>query len=116
MQLALSGGREERMALMRDPNRILHNYVLRNPRIGLDEVQAAAKLPSMNPESLAFIADHPEWGRNSTVCIALARNPKTPTAIAVRMLDKIPEADVRLIAKGAGRAALVQAARRKLNL
>ena len=116
MSLALAGGREERAALMRDPNRTLQGYVLRNPRIGLDEVQAAAKLTSLLPEALVQIAEHPEWGRNPTICSAVARNPKTPTSLAVKLLDRIPEADVRQIAKGMGRAAIVQAARRKLSL
>jgi hypothetical protein len=116
MQLALSGTREERMALLRDTNRVLHGFVLKNPRIGLDEVQAAAKLTSLAPEALQQIADHAEWSRSPIVCTALVRNPKTPMATAVRLLDRIPEAEVRIIAKGSGRAQLVQAARRKLNL
>jgi len=116
MQLALAGGREERMALLRDVNRTLHGYVLRNPRIGIDEVLQAAKLTSLAPDALQLIADHPEWSRNATVCTAVVKNAKTPIAIAVRLLDRISDGDVRLIAKGAGRAQLVAAARRKLNL
>jgi hypothetical protein len=116
MQLALAGGREDRAALLRDPNRMLQTYVLRNPRIGLDEVQAAAKLAALSPEALALIAEHPEWGNNPVVCSAVVRNPKTPITLAVRLLDRVSEGDVRQIAKGVGRAALVAAARRKLNL
>ena len=114
MALALSCGREERHHLLRDNNKVLHAYVLRNPHLGLDEVQAAAKLNSLSPEALKAIGDHPEWGQNSVICAALVRNPKTPMAIALRLLPRIPLNDLRAIAKGAGRQQVVLAARKLL--
>src|SRR5205085_12379679 len=42
LQLAKTGGREERMKLLRDPGKLLHVHVLKNPRITLEEVQWAA--------------------------------------------------------------------------
>jgi hypothetical protein len=90
--------------------------VLRNPRIGLDEVQYAAKLASLSPEAVKFIAEHVDWGQNPTVCAALVRNPKTAPATAIKLLDRIPMTDLRLIAKGGARQQVVQAARRKLAL
>jgi hypothetical protein len=115
MQLALSGGREERMALFRDVNKTLHVYVLRNPRIALDEIQYAAKQPSLSPEALKMIAEHREWGSNATVCAALVRNPKTPLPVALRLLERIPASDLRAIAKGGARDQIVHAARKKLG-
>jgi len=115
MALALSGDRETRFALMRDTNKVLHLYVLRNPRIGLDEVQYAAKLTGLSPDALKFIAEHREWGANATVCTALVRNPKTPLPIALRLLPKLPLTEVRAIAKGGARDQIVQAARKRVN-
>ena len=114
MSLALKAGRAERHHLLRDNNKVLHAYVLRNPRIGIDEVQAAAKLNSLSPEALKAIGDHPEWGQNSVICAALVRNPKTPMAIALRLLPRVPLNDLRAIAKGAGRQQIVLAARKLL--
>ena len=114
MQLALSGTREERTALFRDPNKTLHVYVLKNPRIGLDEVQAAAKLPNLSPDALKLVAEHREWSVNAQVCTALVRNPKTPMPLALRLLDRVAPSDLRAIAKGGARDQLVQAARKKL--
>lgn len=115
MALAKSATREERFALLRDNNKVLHTFVLRNPRIGLDEVQAAAKMSSLSPEALKMIAEHQEWGMNSMVCTGLVRNPRTPMPIALRLLDRIPASEVRAIAKGGARDALVTAARKKIN-
>ena len=114
MSLALKAGRAERHHLLRDNNKVLHAYVLRNPHLGLDEVQAAAKLNSLSPEALKAIGDHPEWGQNSVICAALVRNPKTPMAIALRLLPRVPLNDLRAIAKGAGRQQVVLAARKLL--
>jgi len=114
MQLALSGGREERLALIRDPTKVAHVFVLKNPRIGLDEVQYAAKSPNLAPDALKLIAEHKEWSVNVAVCTALVRNPKTPTPLALKLLDRVPLAELRAIAKGGARDQIVHAARRRL--
>jgi hypothetical protein len=111
-QLALSGSREERAALLRDNAKTVHIFVLKNPRIGIDEVQYAAKLPSLSPDALKMISEHRDWSTNATVCSALVRNPKTPLPIAVRMLDRIPKSDLKTLAKGGARDQIVAAARR----
>jgi hypothetical protein len=114
MQLALSGDREARAYLLRDTNKTLHVFVLRNPRIGLDEVLYAAKLPSLSPEALKLIAEHREWGGNAQVCTALARNPRMPLPLVFKLLPRVPVAELRAIAKGTGRLQVVQAARKLL--
>ena len=115
MQLALSGTREERGALLRDNNKTVHVFVLKNPRFGLDEVQAAAKMPNLSPDALKMIAEHREWSGNAVVCAALVRNPKTPMPLALRLMDKVPVTDLRAIAKGGAREQIVQAARKKIS-
>lgn len=115
MALALSGSREERFALLRDQNKLLHVYVLKNPRIGVDEVAWAAKNPNLSPDALKLIAENREWNSNAGVVIALVRNPKTPLPLALRMLDKVPLTEVRALAKGGARDQIVHAARRKVN-
>ena len=47
--------------------------------------------------------------------IALVRNPKTPLAIAVHLLDRLPMSEIRAIAKGRAREQIVHAARKKVN-
>ena len=114
MQMAMTGSRDERAALFRDTNKSLHLFVLKNPRIGLDEIQSAAKSPNVSPDALKMIAEHREWGSNPGVSASLVRNPKTPMPLAMRALDKVPMSDLKAIAKGGARDQLVQAARKKL--
>jgi hypothetical protein len=114
MQLAMSGTRDERAALLRDTNKSLHLFVFKNPRLGLDEVQAAVKMPQLSPDAIKMVCDHREWGSNATICAALVRNPKTPMPLALRMLDRVPMTDLKAIARGGARDALVHAARKKL--
>ncbi len=115
VSLALVADREERFALLRDPNKTVHLYVLKNPRIGLDEVQYAIKSPSISPDALKYVSEHREWGNDANVRLSLVRNPRTPTSIALRVLELLPEREIRNFAKGNGRPEIVQAARRKVT-
>lgn len=115
VSLALVADREERFALLRDPNKTVHLYVLKNPRIGLDEVQYAIKSPSISPDALKYVSEHREWGNDANVRLSLVRNPRTPTSIALRVLELLPEREIRHFAKGNGRPEVVQAARRKVT-
>jgi len=115
INLALSGDREARMALIRDPNKTLHQHVLRNPRIGLDEVQYIAKLTTVSPDALVLIADDDEWGANPVICASLVRNPKTPLPVALRLLQRLPAGEIRTLARGGFRDAVVSAARKWIN-
>src|SRR5512140_1238036 len=51
LALAMSCDRDLRFQLLRDPNKQLHPLVLRNPRLGLEEVVWAAKLTPLNPDA-----------------------------------------------------------------
>jgi hypothetical protein len=112
MHLALSCDREMRFALLRDPNKQLHPMVMKNPRIGLDEVAWAARSSTLNPDALKLIAEHPEWGQNASIAAALVRNATTPVPVALKLLARLPAAELRAIAKSQGRPQLVQAAKR----
>ena len=114
MQRASTCDREERFQLLRDPNKQLHPLVLRNLRIAIDEVVWAARLPSLNPDALKLIAEHPEWSQNPTVATALVRNPKTPVPVAVKLIPRLPVSELRAIAKSQGRPPIVSAAKKQL--
>jgi hypothetical protein len=113
---ALRGRRDMRLLLIRDKNKTVHPFVLRNPGITLDEVEQIAKMPGVNPDALRMIAGNRDWIRSTTVCRNLVRNPKTPMPDALRLLGKLPMSDLRAMAKsGNVRTPIQQAARKKVT-
>ncbi len=115
IQQALHGNRDERAAIMRDVNKQLHLYVLKNPQLGADEVLAIAKMSTMSAEVLAQIAARREWASRQDVAIALVRNAKTPASIAIKLLDYVGTVELRQLAKDTRtRAPIQQAARKKI--
>ena len=115
IQLALHGDKSQRIALLRDPNKMIHGYVLRNPQIQLDEVVTVARMTTVAVDVLTFIASRREWAERSEIALALVRNPKTPVPLAVRMLDHISPSELRQLAKQANvREPIARAARKKV--
>jgi hypothetical protein len=115
-QTALHGRKDMRMLLIRDRNKTIHPFVLKNPAITLEEIEQIAKMPSVNPDVLRMIAGHKEWTRSTTVCRNLVRNPQTPMKEALDLLAKLPLSEVRALAKGTTvRTAIQQAARKKVT-
>jgi len=115
IQQALHGDKNQRMAILRENNKMLHAYVLRNPQIQLDEVIAIARMTTVSVEVLTFIAGRREWAERAEVASALVRNPKTPVPLAIRMLDHIGQSEIRQLAKQTSvREAIQRAARKKI--
>jgi hypothetical protein len=115
IQAALHGNKDERGRIMRDLNKMLHPYVLKNAGLGVDEVLAIAKMTTVAADLLGTIADRRDWAQRPDIAIALVRNPKTPTAAAIRLLDWVSPADLRQLAKDSRtRPAVQQAARKKV--
>ncbi|HEX3757072.1 MAG TPA: hypothetical protein VHW23_00130, partial [Kofleriaceae bacterium] len=113
VQKALHGTRDERNAILRDRDRTLHAFVLKNPQLEADDVVAIARNPQMAGDLLQQIGDRKEWLQRPAVALALARNPRTPQELAVRALEHVPLEALRQLAKGAGAMPYVQQAARK---
>lgn len=116
INLAQSGDREERMALAMDSNKAIHHYLLKNARISLDEIAFMARLPNLNPDVLNKIGENPAYTQNQTVVKHLVYNPKTPVALAIRLLDRLPRSEIMQIAKRTSmNQKLVMAAKKKIE-
>jgi hypothetical protein len=115
IQLALHGNRDQRNAILRDRNRMLHAYVLKNPGINIDDVLAIAKNPQMGAEIFKQIGERSDWLQRPQIALALARNPKVPADVAVRALAYVPQDALRQMAKGTGAPPhVIQAARKRV--
>lgn len=114
IQMALHGTRDQRNAILRDRNRQLHAYVLKNPQITVDDVLAIAKNPMMAADMYKLISERQDWLARPQIAIALARNPKVPGDIAVRALAFVTPDALRQLAKGGAPPHVVTAARKKV--
>jgi hypothetical protein len=98
MKLAFKGSREQRAQLIRDPNRIVAAAVLSSPKLTDAEVESFAKMGSVSEDVLRVIASNRTWLKNYGVLVGLVKNPKTPPAISMQLLQRIAERDVKTIA------------------
>ncbi len=95
VQLALKGNREERMALIRDPCKVVQRAVLQSSRLSDREVETFASMASLTDEVLRVIGTNRKFRRNYAVVINLMNNPKTPLDIALHMLPNITAPDLK---------------------
>ena len=97
MSRATKGTREERAILIRDPNKLIAVTVLSSPKLTDSEVESIAKMSSVSDEILRIISTNRNWMKNYVVVSALARNPKTPLAISMHLLNRLSEKDLRTL-------------------
>lgn len=98
LKLALRGSREQRAALIRDPNKMVAVSVLSSPKLSEPEVEGFARTANVSEEVLRIIGTTRGWVRNYAICAALTRNAKTPLAVSLGLLARLNERDVKAIA------------------
>lgn len=84
--------------LLLDPDPVVVNHLLRNPRITEQHVIRIASRRPVHASSLEQVLKSARFGRRPGVRAALARNPYLPTRLAVQLLGVLPLAEVRAIA------------------
>jgi hypothetical protein len=115
--VAMKGSREERTILIRDPNKIVAVAVLSSPKVTETEIESIAKMASVSDEILRIIANTRQWMKRYGVMAALARNPKTPVPIAMNLLGRLTDKDLRMISTDRNVAEILRTtARQKLVL
>lgn len=113
---AILGSKEERMLLIRDTNRIVASSAARSPLMQEPEVVLLTRNRNISDEVLRIIAMSPEWLKSYPVKKNLVENPKTPPALAARLVQHLRESDLKQVAKSKNVTDAVQeAARRHLN-
>lgn len=99
IRLAMKGDREVRNFLLRDPSRLVQLAIISNPRLSDTEVVAIAHSKNVDEEVLRRLAANREWVKIYQVRAALAKNPKTPLPVALRMVQTLMTQDLKIIAR-----------------
>jgi len=98
IMLALKAEKDERAALMKDPDPQIIPFILRNPRLTLDEVRHLASRTSLNHQHIMMIAANPTWLNDEMVKLNLARNPRLPDTLVESMLQSMNTQQLRIVA------------------
>jgi hypothetical protein len=99
VQTALKGSREERIILIRDSNRIVSASVLECPKLTDSEVEAIALMKNVSEEILRLVGTRREFAKSYSVIHNLVRNPRTPVATSLGMLNRILTNDLRTLSR-----------------
>lgn len=99
VQTALKGNREERIILIRDANRIVASAVLDSPKLSDSEVESIALMKNVSEEVLRVVGSKREFAKNYTVIHNLVKNPRTPIATTLGLLNRILTNDLRALSR-----------------
>ncbi|MBX3287984.1 MAG: hypothetical protein KF855_01445 [Acidobacteria bacterium] len=99
VRLAMKGDREARNILIRDPNRVVAQAVVNNPRITEQEVEKIAAMRSIPEDVLRIVANNRQWARSYAIVHNLARNPRTPIGSVMTILNRLQLRDLKTISE-----------------
>ena len=111
--LAMKGGREERLILIRDSNRVVAMGVLKNPRITETEVEAIAKMRNVTDDVLRLLGTTREWVKNYQVIHSLVTNPKTPQTVSTNFIKRLNNKDLKALVRSRDIPELIRRMARK---
>ena len=116
IKMALRGTREQRIVLVRDPNKVVAVALLGSPKLNSTEVEAYARMTSVQEEVLRIIGTSRHWVKHYPIVAALVGNPKTPIAIAMSLVTRLNARDLKLVARDRNVSDGVRAAARRFVL
>jgi len=113
IKLAMFGNQICRAILVKDPNKMIQMFVLKNPKLTAAEVEDFVKDRNMSDVVLRAIGDSRTWMKSYNVKYRLVTNPKTPGDIALKWLKFLDHVDLKEIARSKGIPQLIVTSARK---
>ncbi len=97
LKAAVKGTREMRAILVRDPNKMIAAAVLSSPKITEQEVESIARMANVSEDVLRIIAGNRAWLKSYSVVLGLTKNPKTPVAMSMNLMNRLTDRDVTML-------------------
>ena len=97
LKTAIKGTREMRAILIRDPNKVISTSVLSSPKLTDVEIESFARMTTVPEEVLRIIGNNRIWLKNYSILTCLTRNPKTPVAISLRLMNRLSDRDLTML-------------------
>jgi len=99
VKLAMKGDREVRNILIRDPNRLISQAAVQNPKITEQEIEKVSTMKTVPEDVLRQIASDRKWAKNYVIIHNLAKNPRTPIGNTMSILTRLQLRDLANISK-----------------
>lgn len=114
ISLAVKGNKEARLLLIRDSNKVVQEAVIDSPKITDGEVESFAKMRNLPEELLRKIARNGEWMKQLPIARALATNPKTPIGVALPLISRLTDFDLKNLLRDKNVSELVRREAKKI--
>jgi len=98
LKAAVKGTREMRAILIRDPNRMICTAVLSSPKVTDQEAASFARMASVSEDVLRAIGNNRAWMKSYGVVLGLTKNPKTPLAMSLNLMQRLQSRDISTLA------------------
>jgi hypothetical protein len=95
LKAAVKGTREMRAILIRDPNKLIASSVLSSPKVSVPEVESFARMQNVSEDVLRIIGSNRAWLKSYGVILALTKNPKTPLAMSMNLMNRLTTKDLQ---------------------
>ena len=116
VKAALVGSQEERLILVRDPNKLVARAVMQSPKLSDHEVENFASMKDVSDEVLRRIALSRKFMRSYAVVRALLNNPRTPIDVGLPLIRRINDRDLKWLVISRNISDVVRhAAQRRIN-
>jgi len=113
INLAYSGGKEERRILIGDANRLVGLAVLKARGLTPNEVESYALMRHLDEEILRKIGENRGWMRKPSIIAALVQNPKVPLTVALPLVKFLGARQLKSIVRDPNLADGLRIAARK---
>lgn len=114
IKLAMLGNSVARGLLIFDANKMIQEFVLKNPRLTQPEVEMFLKSTTISDNVLRLISNSKEWMKPYSHKMYLVSNPKTPGDIAIRWVRHLNMTDLKRLAKSKNVPHLVTTAAQRI--
>ncbi len=116
IRTAMLGNKEARMLLVRDTNKLVCSAAIRSPQMQEADVLMVSKNRNVQDEVLRIIGTSSEWLKSYQIKLSLVENPKSPTAVASKLISHLRECDLKMLSKSKNISGAVKdAAKRHLE-
>src|SRR5215831_8846316 len=95
---ATKGNSEMRAILVRDTNKMIAAAVMSSPKLTEQEIETFSRMGSVSEDILRIIAHNRKWMKSYKITLGLVKNPKTPIAIGMNLLQRIQQKDLAQMA------------------